>query len=174
MPSKKDILRELLARTWVYLQVDGTHPGVDLPDWLRNPTVTLQIGYGMAVPIPDLSVEDDGVVATLSFRRVPHTCRLPWSAIYAMSDGEGQGLLFPDDVPPSLREAIAAISPDDGAEPATTGAPAATAEASPQPGVPVPFASDAQVESPAPQSVDEAPNGRFRNGRPRPSHLKLV
>ena len=107
MATKKEILLDLLERIWVYLQVNGTAPGVDLPDGLRTPAVPLQIGYNMPLPIPDLKIDDWGVTCTLSFRRTPHTCRIPWNAIFAFTDGEGGGVVFPEDIPPVLQAAIA-------------------------------------------------------------------
>jgi stringent starvation protein B len=115
--DKKELLVALLQHSWAYLQVDGRVDGVDLPDWLRAPGVTLQIGYDMPVPIPDLAIDDDGVTATLSFRRTPHKCRLPWRAIYAITDAEGRGVMFPDDVPADVATAPAPPEPPP-AEPA--------------------------------------------------------
>jgi hypothetical protein len=97
--DKRELLLALLEKSWAFLQVDGRVEGVDLPDWLRAPGVTLQIGYDMPVPIPDLVINEQGVTATLSFRRTPHTCKLPWRSIFAMTDAEGRGVMFPDDVP---------------------------------------------------------------------------
>jgi stringent starvation protein B len=104
--AKKDLLLSLLAQDWAYVVVDGRQPGVDLPDWLREPEVTLQIGYDMPLPIPDLAIDDDGVTATLSFQRTPHRCRLPWTAVIAIASSDGRGLRFEpsDDVTPTVQE----------------------------------------------------------------------
>ena len=93
---------------------NGTAPGVDLPDGLRTPAVPLQIGYNMPLPIPDLRIDDWGVTCTLSFRRTPHTCRIPWNAIFAFTDGEAtlqelnaQGDMFPRGESPAAQLADA-------------------------------------------------------------------
>ena len=156
----------MLERVWVYLQVDGTAPGVDLPDWLRTPAVPLQVGYNMPNPIPDLQVDDWGVTCTLSFRRTPHTCRIPWAAIFAFHDGEGGGVVFPEDLPAALIEqaakelAEAQASEEPGSGPEDTGE-AAAAAAVPEP-------------TPAPSTRSQGGQGGGRSGKPRPSHLKLV
>ncbi len=57
----------------------------------------------MAVPIPDLRVEDDGLSCTLSFNRTPFYCVIPWSAVFALVGDDGRGLVWPDDVPKELQ-----------------------------------------------------------------------
>jgi stringent starvation protein B len=100
--TKRELLEALLRSSWAYLHVDGRADGVELPEWLREPAVKLQIGYDMPLPIPDLAIDDEGVRATLSFQRTPHLCRIPWRAIFAISDLDGRGAMFPDDVPPEV------------------------------------------------------------------------
>lgn len=168
--TKKELLLDLLQREWVYLQLDGRVDGVDLPDWLRGPTVTLQVGYDMPVPIVDLVIDDEGVKATLSFRRTPHACRIPWSSIYAFSDGEGRGLLFPESVPPELGRELAEMvqRANEGA-----GAAPATSPAEGPPTCPAEGPATAPAEERATAS-SAPPPPRLKSGKPRPSHLKLV
>lgn len=104
-PGKKELLLELLERSSVFVSLDGRAEGVALPDWLRTePQVVLQLGYQLAIPIPDLAVDDQGIRATLSFRRAPFAVRVPWPAVFALSDDEGHQAVFPEDVPPDLGE----------------------------------------------------------------------
>jgi hypothetical protein len=63
----------------------------------------LQIGYDLPVPIPDLTIDDTGVRATLSFRREPFLCSVPWAAIYLIVDAESRGMLWEEDVPAQTR-----------------------------------------------------------------------
>jgi hypothetical protein len=77
------------------------------PYFKKQPQLVLQIGLNMAIAIPDLKVDDEGVTCTLSFNRRPFWCRLPWTAIYALVgealDGEDmKGMLWPDDVPAEI------------------------------------------------------------------------
>ena len=154
--QKKQLLTEVLARSWAWLHLDGRVPGVELPEWLRIPSVTLQIGYDMPLPIHDLAVDDWGVRATLSFRRTPYTCRVPWKAIFAIADFDGAGALFAEDMPPEMAAVAGATiteKPAAGARPLEEAPPAA---------------------GPPDPPPNEPPAGRSKSGKPRPSHLKLV
>jgi len=122
---KREVLEAVLSRSWAFVQLDGTRPGVELPEWLRTTSVTLQLGYDMPVPIDDLVVDDAGVCATLSFRRTPHLCRVPWPAVFAIFDDQGRGALFAEDMPAGLSIApIAPIAPGAAPEAAPEAPPA--------------------------------------------------
>ncbi len=87
----------------MFVHLDPRRSGVTVPKWLSNqPQLVLQIGLNMAIPIPDLKVEDDGLTCTLSFNRSPFWCRLPWNAVYALVGEDGRGMVWPDDVPPEV------------------------------------------------------------------------
>ena len=49
-----------------------------------------------------MTIDEDGVRATLSFRAVPHHCVIPWAAVFAVVAEDGQGLVFSEDVPPEV------------------------------------------------------------------------
>lgn len=103
LPPKKDVARGLLLRGTVFVHLDPRRDGVAIPAWLRTqPQVVLQIGLDMPVPIPDLKVDDSGVLATLSFQRTPFTCVVPWDAIFAMVGDDGKGMVWPDALPPEI------------------------------------------------------------------------
>ncbi len=87
----------------LFAHLDPRRDGVIVPSWLRKQSqLVLQVGMNMAVPIPDLKVEDDGLSCTLSFNRTPFWCHLPWTAVYALVGEEGRGMVWPDDVPAEL------------------------------------------------------------------------
>lgn len=65
-------------------------------------TATLQIGYNMPVPIPDLFVGVDGFRATLSFKGVPFACSIPWTSVYAVVRENQMGRVWDDEVPQSI------------------------------------------------------------------------
>ena len=112
--SKHEMLASLLRHSSVFVTLDGRAPGVELPDWLRaDAAVVLQLGYALAIPIPDLTIDERGFSATLSFRRTPFTVRVPWAAVFAFSDDEGHQAVFPEDVPADL----AAAPPEECPEP---------------------------------------------------------
>lgn len=103
LPSKKDIALALLESTSLFIHLDPRKADVAVPQWFKaQPQLVLQVGLNMAVPIPDLDVDDDGITCTLSFNRSPHWCKLPWSAIYALVGEDGRAMVWPTDVPPEV------------------------------------------------------------------------
>lgn len=103
LPQKKDVMLELLKDAWVYVVLDPRKEGVILPDHLRSqPRLVLQYGYNMPMPIHDLTIDDEGIKATLSFQRTPYATLIPWSAVFAMHDGEKRGLVWEEDVPKDM------------------------------------------------------------------------
>lgn len=102
-PPKKDVAIALLEGPSVFVHLDPRRPGVVVPKWfIGQPQLVLQVGLNMAIPIPDLKVDDDGVSCTLSFSRTPFWCSIPWSAVYALVGENGRGMVWQDDVPPEL------------------------------------------------------------------------
>ena len=147
-PNKQLVMLELLKDAWVYVQLDPRRQGVNLPEFLRQePRLVLQYGYNMPVPIPDLVIDDEGIKATLSFRRVSHATLIPWSAVFAITDGDHRGFLWDADLPADLN-----LEADLAAEAAPAAATASKPEP-PKPGLNRPGAA---------------------GKKPRPSHLKLV
>jgi len=103
LPPKKEVAEALLQGTSMFVHLDPRCDGVVVPKWLKSQAqLVLQIGMNMVVPIPDLTVDDDGISCTLSFNRSPIWCTLPWSAVYALVGEEGRGMIWPDDAPPEL------------------------------------------------------------------------
>ena len=103
LPPKKDVMVALIQRSSVYIHLDPRRDGVRVPPWFRNqPQLVLQVGLNMAIPIPDLGIEDDAVSCTLSFSRSPHFCYVPWGAVYALMGEDGKGMVWPDDIPPEV------------------------------------------------------------------------
>ncbi|MEJ7733575.1 MAG: ClpXP protease specificity-enhancing factor SspB [Polyangiaceae bacterium] len=103
LPPKKDVAITLLEGPSVFVHLDPRRPGVSVPKWFaRNPQLVLQVGLNMAIPIPDLKVDEDGISCTLSFSRTPFWCKLPWSAVYALVGEDGRGMIWPNDVPPEV------------------------------------------------------------------------
>jgi hypothetical protein len=105
LPRKKDVALELLEHATVFVHLDPRAEAVRVPPWFkRQPQLVLQIGLNMAVPIPDLEVDDEGLSCTLSFNRSPFLCVIPWSSVFALVDDRRQGMVWPDDVPPELNQ----------------------------------------------------------------------
>ncbi|WP_437607950.1 ClpXP protease specificity-enhancing factor SspB [Sorangium sp. So ce834] len=104
LPPKKDVALALLEREpSVFIHLDPRRPGVSVPKWFTGqPQLILQVGMNMAIPIPDLKVDDDGISCTLSFNRAPFWCRLPWHAIWALVSEDQRGMVWPEDIPADL------------------------------------------------------------------------
>ncbi len=85
----------------VWIQADKCQ---GLPGHLKG-QVRLLFGVDMAIPIPDLCVDESGVSGTLSFGRIPHFVVIPWHGMLGfMDDAEASRLIaegkFPTEGPP--------------------------------------------------------------------------
>ncbi len=99
-PPKQQAFLALLKEGSTSLHLDARRAGVSVPEAFRGDAhLMLQYGYDLAIPIPDLEVDDYGVRATLSFSRAAHLTVVPWSAVYAITSVDGRGVLYPEDVP---------------------------------------------------------------------------
>jgi stringent starvation protein B len=93
----------LLERAEARVHLDARRPGVQLPArFLAEAHLRLDYGYGFQPPIPDLTIDDDGIRATLSFNRQPFATFVPWEAVYVIADFDGNGAVWQDDIPPDL------------------------------------------------------------------------
>ncbi len=89
----------------MFIHLDPRRPDVLVPKWFTGqPQLVLQVGLNMAIPIPDLKVDDDGISCTLSFNRSPFWCKIPWTAVYALISEDGRAGVWPDDVPPEIQQ----------------------------------------------------------------------
>lgn len=114
--DKRQIIETFLARgANLFIQLDPRHPDAQVPAKFRTEFIlTLEIGYNMAIPIPDLDIADDGIGATLSFNRQPHWVFVPWAALFAAKGALGSAL-WPSSVPVELRPGAAApVAPAGG------------------------------------------------------------
>jgi stringent starvation protein B len=69
------------------------------PHLKQEAHLVLQYGNDLPIPIPDLTVDEHGVSATLSFSRTPHHTVVPWSAVYVVASDDGRGVLYYEDIP---------------------------------------------------------------------------
>ncbi len=172
-PNKEQVMLELLKDAWVYVQLDPRREGVELPEFLRQaPRLVLQYGYNMPVPIHDLVIDEQGIKATLSFRRVSHSTLVPWSAVFAITDGDQRGYLWEADLPADLNlETELAPARATEAKSTTAAKPATAAKSQSTPAKLEPAAADSG--EPARPAFGQSRPG-VAGKKPRPSHLKLV
>ncbi len=98
--EKRQIADALLEDQSVEIYFDPNATGVVVPAYLHEPHVVLQIGRHMALPIPDLRIDDVGFSGTLSFRRTPFEVHVPWSAVFAIIGVDvRRGRFWKGDVP---------------------------------------------------------------------------
>lgn len=115
-PPKQQAFLALLKEGSTSLHLDARRAGVVVPDAFRQEAhLMLQYGYDLAIPIPDLEVDEYGVRATLSFSRTPHLTVIPWTAVYAIASVDGRGVLYPEDVPGDV-SVMAGAEPGEAAQ----------------------------------------------------------
>jgi len=103
LPPKKDVALALLEQASMYIHLDPRAGSVQVPPSFKNqPQLVLQVGLNMAVAIPDLHVDDDGLSCTLSFNRSPFFCMIPWPAVFALVGENGQAMVWAEDIPPEV------------------------------------------------------------------------
>jgi len=193
MPSKKDVALALLQGPSLFIHLDPRKPDVVVPAWFKSqPQLVLQVGLNMAVPIPDLDVDDEGITCTLSFNRSPHWCKLPWPAVYALVGEDGRAMVWPDDVPPEVaaqleraarKPALAAVDSSEGKAKSRPSRPKKKPAAKPKPvplkaaPSPEPAADEAPEAAPAPRPSSPAPAPATKKpGKKRelPPYLRVV
>lgn len=112
-PPKIEVMRALLEHAEAQVHFDARRPGVELPDrLLGSANVRLDYGYGLVPPIHDLSIDEDGIRATLSFNRIPFATFVPWTAVFLIADFSGRGAVWREDLPPELTADLAPADPD--------------------------------------------------------------
>jgi stringent starvation protein B len=175
LPPKRDVVEKLLEDGPVLLHLDARHASVDVPDQHRaDPRLILRIGWDLSPPIPDLTFDEHGVRATLTFRGRPFTCKIPWDAIYAVVAEDGRGLVWPEHVPPDVAEQfeseLRGQRPGRGASSASGGGRVGPARAPTQPGVGSAGGSGGQGGASG-ATGEEPPTSPDKPKRP---HLRLV
>lgn len=115
-PSKMDVVRSmLLTSDTMMVHLDPRVFGVIVPMRFRKQSqLVLQLGTNMPVPIPDLTVDEEGIEATLSFGGIAYTCVIPWVAVYAAVREDNKGMIWenemPDDIKAQLKPSKANLS----------------------------------------------------------------
>jgi stringent starvation protein B len=107
--TKKELLERMLERGMAMIHLDARRADVDVPlQYRSDPQLRLNLSYRFQGG--DLHVDGDGVRATLSFSGIPHTCVVPFDAVFAMvSHITGESFFFPTDAPPEALAGLAAI-----------------------------------------------------------------
>lgn len=159
--SKIEALNEFLdeGRTMIY--VNARADDVDVPPHFRdNPNLRLDLSRRFPRP---MAISDAGVMAELSFGGTPHTCTIPWDAVFGMFNHvTHKELLWPEDIPEELLEAsLPSVRPVPKAKEKSRPRPRLVAVPDPGPEVAVEVSTE-----PPPGPPDGDP--------PKRPHLRLV
>ncbi|HEY4105117.1 MAG TPA: hypothetical protein VGM44_14565, partial [Polyangiaceae bacterium] len=112
LPPKKEVALALLEQASMFIHLDPRAEGAQVPPWFKKqPQLVLQIGLNMAVPIPDLHLDDNALSCTLSFNRSPFFCLIPWTAVFALVSEKGQAMVWAEDVPAEVAAQAQAQKP---------------------------------------------------------------
>jgi stringent starvation protein B len=79
---KRIVLQDALSRGLVHVFIDGSAPGVIVPEDVRKTNLVLALSWMFKVRI---DLDDDAIRARLSFSGVNHDVVVPWSALAAVS-----------------------------------------------------------------------------------------
>lgn len=168
MPAKRNTMDKLLRDGPVLVHLDPRRPGVDVPGHHRaEPRLVLRFGYGLSPPIADLTIDENGLLGTLTFRGVPHRCVVPWTAVFAVVGEDGRGLVWSEDVPIEIAQEYARDS---------RGQTAATPEKNEKdkPDRLSRASKDRSGGEKSDPSGSPDPDPPEPSGKPRRGHLKLV
>ena len=109
---KQAIFADLLQQGIAALHIDARRAGVEVPDNLRG-RPWLVLNYSYRYHIDDFRFDDSQVFASLSFAGARFPCRVPWDAVFAISDERREEVrVWPEDMPLELRAALTADSGD--------------------------------------------------------------
>ncbi len=105
-PDKRQTLLHFLERGVTMVHLDARKDGVVVPSqYAQEPHLRLNLSYRYS--IPDLTMNDRHVQATLSFGGTPFQCVLPWTSIFGITSHAGEGQVWPEDLPGEVMEGIA-------------------------------------------------------------------
>lgn len=158
--NKSKYLLKLLEEGDAMVCLDARHPDVDVPaSHKTNPMLNLVFNLSFRRPF---DVREDGIYATLAFDRRPHSCVIPFEAVWAIYvPGTQAGEVWESSIPEDIQlegRLLDAEFPRPRAVPTGEGPP--PAEAAPS------------GETPAP-AEKPATRGKGKSGRDR-SHLRVI
>jgi len=135
--DKRAVFEALLERGIAAVHLDPRREGVQVPPWLTERPV-LVLNFSLAYRLDDFVYDDEMAFASLSFAGRPHPCRIPWPAVFAITDDErNTGGAWPEDLPAEARAVVAhppslqAVSADEAPVSAPVSAPAPEPESPP-------------------------------------------
>lgn len=126
------------------LHVNALTEGVVCPDFIREQwQERLIIDLDASYPL-DLTFDDHGIAADLSFGGYVTRCTFPWKAIYVVADrATGRGIVLEQNMPESVRRSRQASPPTTGPlNPGKLAVEEGGAESTPAPSAKAPEAAE--------------------------------
>lgn len=100
-PSKFEVAQVMLANFPSFMVHLDPRRGAKVPPHLQyKDHICLQVGRDLAVPIPDLILDQDGISGTLTFGpNGAHHCVIPFESVFGMIEPNGHGMAWTEDAP---------------------------------------------------------------------------
>ena len=104
--DKRAVFEAVLTEGIAAVHFDPRRSGVQVPAWLcKRPVLVLNFSYGYR--LDDFTFDDEMAFASLSFAGRLHPCRVPWTAVFAITDGQrDSGGAWPEDLPIEAQAAV--------------------------------------------------------------------
>ena len=82
---KREVFESSLEKGVTSLHLDATVQGTRVPEHLSGQR-NLVLNYSYRYQIPDFDFNDEGVIASLSFKGVQFQCVVPWDAVFGIGN----------------------------------------------------------------------------------------
>jgi stringent starvation protein B len=105
-PQKYAVFSRFIMRGKVMVTLDARRPGVSVPRQFADEQ-QLNLDFSERFGLPDFVYDERGVRASLSFKRQPFFCDVPWSAVYALySHVDAERLTWARSLPAEILEQL--------------------------------------------------------------------
>lgn len=96
----RSAIDDALQEKEAFIHLITTTDELNIPEFLtKDPTVTLKISYHFAGPV---TLQSDHLTAELNFASGRHTCHVPYSAIWGLTDINGKKTLWHENIPAEI------------------------------------------------------------------------
>ena len=107
--DKRAVFETVLAEGVAAVHFDPRCSGVQVPAWLRDRPM-LVLNFSHRYRLDDFTFDDEMASASLSFAGRLHRCRVPWLAVFAITDDAREsGGAWPEDLPNEAKTAVEAL-----------------------------------------------------------------
>jgi len=104
--DKHDAFLELLEQGMTMLHLDARAANVDVPSQFQD-DAHLRLNFSHRFHLDTFEIDENGVVASLSFGGIPHSCNIPWTAVFAMTQQTtGASRVWAMDIPIELVQEV--------------------------------------------------------------------